>query len=296
MIKLIISLMIVAIALMGCAALERAVSKTETAPTTSPEAVTQAAPSPEAVTQAAPSPEAVTPAAPSPEIVPPAAPRPPAFGEKPPELVPGAKYVYKRTNCITGDSQISVSTIKSKVIWMGTTPAYVVELSKQEGTGFVVTSYLIINNELNTLAILDKEGKLLQAIKGKTSATTPPQATAAESDCIKTYDWPLTFGKNFTAEYEIITKPDNNTYKITDQVSVGDELVPVKLPIGDFTTYKIHRITPGSVENHYFAPEIGIEVKQGISQTLDNPAGPGAFVLELIGYNIPGVGQAGQMP
>ena len=178
---------------------------------------------------------------------------------------------------------------------MGTTPAYVVELSKQEGTNYVVTSYLIINNELNTLAILDKDGKILQAIKGSTPATTP-QATSAESNCIKIYDWPLTLGKNFTVEYEILNKPDNKTYKVIDQVSVDKDLELVKIALGEWTTFRIQRITPGSIETHYYAPEIGIEIKQEISQTLDNSAGAGVFVVELIGYNIPGVGQAGQEP
>lgn len=294
--------MILAIALMGCAALEGMVSNTGSprAAAPSPETVPpQAAPSPETVPQAAPSPATVSQTAPSPATVTtPAAPSPAVLGEKPPELVPGAKYIYKRTNGITGDFQISVSTIKSKVIWMGTTPAYVVEVSKQEGTNHVVTSYLIINNELNTLAILDKDGKILQAVQAikDTTVATTPKATSAENNCIKIYDWPLTLGKSFTVEYAILNKPDDKTYKITDQVSVGNELEPVKLPIGNWATYKIHRITPGSVENHYFAPEIGIEVKQGISQTLDNPAGAGVFIVELIGYNIPGVGQVGKAP
>lgn len=216
------------------------------------------------------------------------------LAEKPPKLVLGAMYFYRRTNGITGDYQISVSKIKSKVNWMGT-PAYTVELSKQEGTNDVVTGYLVLDTNLNTLATLDKDGKLLQAIKGTTSPTAP-QENPADNPCIKIYDWPLTLGKSFSVDYEIFNNTDKKSYKLTDQVNVDNELELVKTSLGEWTTYRIHRITSGSIETHYYAPEIGIEVKQEVSQTLDNGEGPGVFIVELIGYNIPGVGQVGQLP
>jgi hypothetical protein len=277
--KLLISLLIVVtIGLIGCIPPGKVGQGTASPQAQGPENVPQAIPSPPPVAENPP------------EVVPKS--RYEILAEKPPELVPGARYIYKRTNVITDDSQILISKIKSTVNWMGTA-AYIVELSKQEGTNSVVTGYLVINTNLNTLAILDKDGKLLQAIKSPPSATAP-QDNSGDTPCIKIYDWPLTLGKSFSAEYEIFNNTDKKSYKLTDQIAINDNLILVKLPIGDRTTYRIQRTTPGAIEAHYYSPEIGIEVKQEVSQTVDNPEGAGVFVVTLIGYNIPGVGQVGQ--
>jgi hypothetical protein len=215
-----------------------------------------------------------------------------ALGEKPPEFIPGSKFVYKRRNAVSGDFQIYTSTIKSKVNWLGT-PAYVIESGREEGENTVVAGYVVIDTNLNTVASLDKAGKLTQIIKDKILVTTP-QGEATESPCIKIYDWPLKAGKRFSAKYEILDKTDNKSYNITDQVSVDNKLEEVKLSIGTWTTFKIHRITPGAIETRYYAPQLGAEIKQEVSQTLDNPAGVGVFETELIGYDIPGVGSKGR--
>jgi hypothetical protein len=336
--NLLISLMIIAMAFMGCVYPGEAGKGTAQKEAQGPGNAPQGAPAPENAPQGAPAPENAPQGAPAPENAPQGAPAPenvsqgaPALGNapqadqapgalaekppelvppkseseilaekltklaaQPPELIPGAKYFYKRTNAVTDESQIIVSKIKNKVNWLGI-PAYIVELSKKEGTNYAVTGYLVINTNLNTMATLDKDGKLLQAIKSTTSPTTPKE-NSGDSPCIKIYDWPLTLGKSFSVEYEIFNKADSKSFKLTDQVSIGNEWVMVKRAIGAWNTYRIHRITSGSFETHYYSPEIGIEVAQEISQTLDNPEGAGVFKVDLIGYNIPGVGQVGQAP
>jgi hypothetical protein len=212
--------------------------------------------------------------------------------DKPPQIVLGSKYYYKHTNAVTGQSFSIVTRVKSNVNWMGTS-AYIIELNKEDqAKGFTVSGYTVVDANLNRLANMDAQGRIIHILVGQSTVTTA-QGTTPLPPAIIVYDWPLKVGKTFSTTYEFLNKSDDKTYKISDQVKVVDK-VSLKSSLGSVITYKIYRTTPGLIETRYYSPELGTDVKQDITNTLENSAGVGVFVIELVGYSIPGVGTKGE--
>jgi len=203
------------------------------------------------------------------------------LGEKPANLIIGSKFIYKRTNLITDESQTYMWTIKSKVNWFGTT-AYVIDF----GSGFIIW-----DSNLNWMASLDKNGKVFQNIDTSAQMITP-QGTSTVAPSIRVYDWPLKIGKNYSLNYEVSDKA-NNKIKLSDQIKV-EEKTNAKTPIGTWTTFKIRRETLGYIENRFYSPDLGMEVKTEVMQTKAHPQGPAIIMNELVGYEIPGVGSRGE--
>jgi hypothetical protein len=203
------------------------------------------------------------------------------LGEKPANLVIGSKFIYKRTNLITDESQTYMWTIKSKVNWFGIT-AYVIDV----GAGFIIW-----DSNLNWMATLDKNGKVFQNIDTSAQMITP-QGTSTVAPSIRVYDWPLKIGKNYSLNYEVSDKA-NNKIKLSDQIKV-EEKTNAKTPVGTWTTYKIRRETAGYIENRFYSPDLGMEVKTEVMQTKAHPQGPAIIMNELVGYDIPGVGSKGE--
>jgi len=157
------------------------------------------------------------------------------LGENPADLVIGSKFIYKRTNMITDESQTYMWTIKSKINWFGTT-AYVIDF----GSGF-----LIWDSNLNWMATLEKNGKLFQSIDASPQMINS-QGTSTISHSIRVYDWPLKIGKNYLLNYEVTDKA-NNKIKLTDQITkllleVGQHLKFVKKLLGTLKIDFIHLI------------------------------------------------------
>ena len=212
--------------------------------------------------------------------------------DKPPQIVLGSRYYYKHTNAITGQSFSIITKVKSNVNWMGTS-AYVIEMSKEDqAKNFAVTGYTVVDLNLNRLANIDSQGRIIHILVGQ-STVTNAQGTSSIPPAIIVYDWPLKVGKSFSTTYEFLNKSDDKTYKISDQVKVLDR-TSLKSSLGSITTYKIYRTSPGLIEIRYYSPEVGIDVKQEITNTLENSAGVGVFVVELVGYSIPGVAIKGE--
>jgi len=218
-----------------------------------------------------------------------------ALGEKPPEIVVGSKFLYKRTNAITGESMIFIQSIKNKVDWMGS-PAYVVELMKEEALpnkGYSTFKYALIDSNLNMLAAMNKEGQLIEAVSGNVSIVTP-KGTTIDGRSIVVYNWPLKVGDAFSVTYETFNKSANQTVKNTDQVKVEQKTMIRNSNIGSWLAYKIRHTAPGMIETRYYSPDLGLEIRQEVNQTIDNPQGAGVFVVDMIGYSIPGVGEKGE--
>lgn len=203
------------------------------------------------------------------------------LGEKPADLVIGSKFVYKRTNLITDESQTYMWTVKSKVNWFGTT-AYVIDF----GSGFIIW-----DSNLNWMASLDKNGKVFQSIDTSPQMISA-QGTSTVAPSIRVYDWPLKIGKNYSLNYEVSDKA-NNKIKLSDQIKI-EEKINAKIAIGTWTTYKIRRETVGYIENRFYSPDLGMEVKTEVMQTKSHPQGQAIIMNELIGYDIPGVGSKGE--
>jgi hypothetical protein len=192
-----------------------------------------------------------------------------AAGEKPPELIPGSKFTFKKTNIITDEFVTYNWTVKSKIIWLGKIPAYLIDIEQ---------GYILWDTDLNFLASFGRNGQILQ--------TCDP--------AIQVYNWPIKLNKSWNASYDLAdrTKNPSSIHKMSDPVRVIEQ-TSVKTPAGLWRVYVIERETIGMVEKHYYAPDIGMEAKMEIAMTLENQGGPGAFVVDLIGYDIPGVGSKG---
>ena len=212
--------------------------------------------------------------------------------DNPPQIVLGSRYYYKHTNAITGQSFSIITKVKSNVNWMGTS-AYIIEMNKEDqAKNFALHGYTVVDANLNRLANMDAQGRVIHILVGQ-STVTPAQGSTVIPPAIIVYDWPLRVGKSFSTTYEFLNKSDDKTYKISDQVKVVDKVF-LRSSLGSVITYKIYHTTPGLIETRYYSPELGTDVKQEITNTLENSAGVGVFVVELIGYSIPGIGTKGE--
>jgi hypothetical protein len=176
---------------------------------------------------------------------------------------------------------------------MGTS-AYIVEMNKEDQAtkNFALHGYTVVDANLNRLANMDAQGRVIHILVGQSTVATA-QGSTVIPPAITVYDWPLKVGKSFSTTYEFLNKSDDKTYKISDQVKIVEKVF-LRTSLGSLTIYKIYRTTPGLIETRYYSPELGTDVKQEITNTLENSAGVGVFTLELVGYSIPGVAAKGE--
>jgi len=108
------------------------------------------------------------------------------------------------------------------------------------------------------------------------------------------YCWPLKVGDSFSVTYDTFNPSGNKTVKNNDQVKVETKSMIQNSYIGSWLAYKIQRTTAGTIETRYYSPDLGLEIRQEVNQTLNHPQGAGVFVVDMIGYSIPGFGEKGE--
>ena len=100
------------------------------------------------------------------------------------------------------------------------------------------------------------------------------------------FDFPLVVGKTWTKSYRmtVIAKNQVIPFDATYKVEAYED---VTVPAGTFKAFKISSSTnTGSEDTYWFAPELGLFVKQSLRRTDKSGYGPGTREVELVSQSI----------
>jgi DUF3108-like len=100
------------------------------------------------------------------------------------------------------------------------------------------------------------------------------------------FDWPLEVGKTSTRNYRLTIHAKNQTvpFQLTQKVEAYED---VTVPAGTFKAFKISSSsTLGEESMYWYSPELGIFVKQILTRTAKNTAGPGVEETEIVSQTI----------
>ncbi len=180
------------------------------------------------------------------------------LGDEAPALVIGTKYHFRQGNAIT-KQWINISwVVKDRVTWQGK-EGYIIDTSGGMGTNF-----MIWDRFLNSMAVVDGQGKTITAF----------------DPCMKLFIFPMKIGVAHTITYDFYN--GGKKYSgVSDTVRVESKET-VKVPAGTYNAFMIKREAQKMTEYHYYAPMVGFPVKWQWSQAVDHPNGPGEYVTELV--------------
>jgi hypothetical protein len=100
------------------------------------------------------------------------------------------------------------------------------------------------------------------------------------------YDWPLTVGKTWTKSYRMTVHANKQIFPFEATYKV-EAYEDVTVPAGTFKAFKISSSTnTGSQDTYWFAPEVGLFVKQSLRRTDKSGYGPGTREVELVSQSI----------
>jgi hypothetical protein len=100
-----------------------------------------------------------------------------------------------------------------------------------------------------------------------------------------TWQYPLEVGKSFNRKYSMTIHAANRTIPVEDTVTI-EAYEDTTVPAGTFKAWRVRSTDNLGNENlTWFAPDLGIFIKQSLRRTVQNAAGPGTREIELISYN-----------
>jgi hypothetical protein len=124
----------------------------------------------------------------------------------------------------------------------------------------------------------DELGFITQ-VKGNSPVLTwdPPAA----------WRFPLEVGKSWTRKYSLTVHAANRTFAI-EESQVVEAYEDTTVPAGTFKAWRVRSTDNLGNENvQWYAPELGIFLKQSLRRTAKNAAGPGTREFELVSYKRP---------
>jgi len=131
--------------------------------------------------------------------------------------------------------------------------------------------------EFTTLATTGDRFAFIGVVKGDTSILTwnPPVA----------WELPLEVGKKWTRKYSFTMHAANRTLAVED-AQVVEAYEDVSVPAGTFKAWRVRSTDNlGNENTQWYAPDLGVFVKQSLRRTAKNAAGAGTRDIELISYN-----------
>jgi hypothetical protein len=99
------------------------------------------------------------------------------------------------------------------------------------------------------------------------------------------WELPLEVGKKWTRKYSFTIHAANRTLAIED-AQVVEAYEDVSVPAGTFKAWRVRSTDNlGNENTQWYAPDLGVFVKQSLRRTAKNAAGAGTRDIELISYN-----------
>jgi hypothetical protein len=100
------------------------------------------------------------------------------------------------------------------------------------------------------------------------------------------FDYPLMVGKTWTKSYKLTVHASRRVFPFDATFKV-EAYEDVTVPAGTFKAFKISSSTnTGSEDTYWFAPELGLFVKQSLRRTDKSGYGPGTREVELVSQSI----------
>lgn len=113
--------------------------------------------------------------------------------------------------------------------------------------------------------------------------------TSAEPSSMD-YEWPLQVGKKWVARYKYDDHTSGQSWSPIEQTWTVEGTETITVPAGTFETFRL-RSTPGQnvaqVTIRWFAPSVGLYVKQRVDRNADHYQGAGWSIAELTEFQKP---------
>lgn len=101
------------------------------------------------------------------------------------------------------------------------------------------------------------------------------------------YQLPLEVGKTWTRKFTLTIHAAKQTIPVEDTQTL-EAYEDVTVPAGTFKAWRVRTIDNLGNENlQWYAPDLGVFVKQSLRRTAKNAAGPGTREIELVSYQRP---------
>ncbi len=98
------------------------------------------------------------------------------------------------------------------------------------------------------------------------------------------WELPLVVGKKWTRKYTLTIHAANRSVAVEDAQHI-EAFDDVTVPAGTFKAWRVSTVDNQGNENvQWYAPSLGIFVKQSLRRTSKHPAGPGTREIELVSY------------
>lgn len=98
------------------------------------------------------------------------------------------------------------------------------------------------------------------------------------------WELPLEVGKKWTRKYRITIHAANRTLAV-EEAQVVEAFEDITVPAGTYKAWRVRTADNLGNENlQWYAPDLGIFIKQSLQRTARNPAGPGTREIELLSY------------
>ena len=158
------------------------------------------------------------------------------------------------------------------------------------GAGSIVTTYRSMERKGG-----EENGRALVTLRGTTLVNSKGEALALVSQRGKTIvNWdppiglsfPLVVGKRWSRPYKVTMLGGRKTFAMDTTWKV-EAFEDVTVPAGTFRTFKVsYSDSVGNENTYWFAPELGIYVKQELRRTSKFQDGAGTREIELISQTI----------
>jgi hypothetical protein len=98
------------------------------------------------------------------------------------------------------------------------------------------------------------------------------------------WELPLEVGKKWTRKYRLTIHAANRTIAV-EEAQVIEAFEDLTTPAGTFKAWRVRSADNFGNENvQWYAPDLGVFVKQSLRRTAKNPSGPGTREIELVSY------------
>lgn len=98
------------------------------------------------------------------------------------------------------------------------------------------------------------------------------------------WELPLVVGKKWTRKYTLTIHAANRSVAVEDTQEI-EAFEDVTVPAGTYKAWRVRTVDNQGNENlQWYAPSLGIFVKQSLRRTNKHPAGPGTREIELVSY------------
>lgn len=185
-----------------------------------------------------------------------------------PVLVLGSSFTFRGTNLLKKSGWIYTLVIEKKELY-NANPAYWVRIDSGGSEAKMSNVYSIYNLEFNLMASI-KEGK-------ETFTAWP---------YIKRFSWPLFVGKEWASNYRHDDKVTGRWVEGVIEYVKVESYEEVRVPAGTFKAFKVKSGDYPSTHSfvQYYAPRIGMVIKQELWRSPYHPLGAGELVYELIRF------------